>query len=152
MGCSPNELIFLCWSILMMTSTSLLKYIMQVTGSSFTSFRLMAFSSFKESVTPVSPCNLQRIWSRCDQRTSDALYIKNMAGLPSCLIMANTSCLHCSQYCTVSGMDLRKDKFFPMQDSRYSFSSIILLMMCSFSPTHLKVAYNPSLTLSRSIS
>jgi hypothetical protein len=48
-------------------------------------------------------------------------------------------------------MDLRKDKFFSMQDSRYSLSSIIILVTCSVSPTHLKVAEKPSLTLTRSI-
>jgi hypothetical protein len=80
---------------------------------------LMAFNFFKRSVMSVSPCNLQRNWSRCDQCTSDVLKAMNMVGLPSCLIMANTSSLHCCEYCMELGMDLRKDKFFSMQDSRY---------------------------------
>jgi hypothetical protein len=61
------------------------------------------------------------------------------------------SCLRCCQNCNELDMDFRKDKFFSVQDSRYILSSFIILVMCSPSPTHLKVAYNPTLTLSRSI-
>jgi hypothetical protein len=60
-------------------------------------------------------------YRRCHQRTSDALNVKNMVGLPSYLIMANTSYWCCCQCCTELGMDLRKDKFFSMQDSRYFY-------------------------------
>jgi hypothetical protein len=129
----------------------LLKYITQVTGSPFTSWlHLMAFISFIGSATPVHLVTFRGFEAdvTCTLLMSSTFrtwWVTKLSDHGKHVLFTLLPILHRVGYGFQKGQVFLYARFYIFFILSHS------LVMCSVSPTHLKMTYNPSLTLSRNI-